>query len=242
MPIDTIETEAFERLGARPSLRDEVVRTLQAAVISGALRPGVTYSAPQIAQQLGVSATPVREAMLDLAKEGLIVTHRNRGFRVVELSERELDELTELRLMLEVPAVRTITARGIDSDVLAQLRDVAVDAEQAAQRGDYLTHNRLDLEFHVLLLAQAGNANLVTLVTSLRTRSRLYGAAELAARDELEPMLREHHALLDCIERGDLDGATEVMTDHIRHVRREWASRPEATSLAADQAMIAGRS
>jgi DNA-binding GntR family transcriptional regulator len=214
----------LDAIGTRPSLRDEVLRTLQAAVISGEMRPGITYSAPQLAQQLGVSATPVREAMLDLVKEGLIHTVRNKGFRVVELSERELDELTELRLLLEVSAVRTIAQRGIEPSVMRVLRNLAEQIVAAGARREFVMHNKVDLEFHALLLAQAGNQNLVSLVTSLRLRSRIYGASALADRDELLPTLREHLDLLDLIERGDADAAAVLMARHIDHVRHEWAS------------------
>lgn len=223
--MSTIGGDAqLEAIGARPSLRDEVLRTLQAAVISGEMRPGVTYSAPQLAQQLGVSATPVREAMLDLVKEGLILTVRNKGFRVVELSEKELDELTELRLLLEVSAVRTIAERGLDPQVMAALRELADQIVAAGARREFVIHNKLDLDFHSLLLSQAGNRNLVTLVTSLRIRSRIYGASALADRDELLPTLREHTELLDLIDQGDADGAAALMARHIDHVRHEWAS------------------
>lgn len=218
------DTSQLEAIGARPSLRDEVLRTLQAAVISGEMRPGITYSAPQLAQQLGVSATPVREAMLDLVKEGLILTVRNKGFRVVELSERELDELTELRLLLEVTAVRSIAERGVEPRVMVELRRLAEGIVAAGARREFVKYNMHDLEFHSLLLSQAGNRSLVALVTSLRIRSRIYGARELADRDELLPTLREHVELLDLIEAGDAEGAADLMSRHIDHVRHEWAS------------------
>lgn len=214
----------LEAISTRPSLRDEVLRTLQAAVISGEMRPGITYSAPQLAQQLGVSATPVREAMLDLVKEGLILTVRNKGFRVIELSEQELDELTELRLLIEVSAVRRIAEQGVEAEVMRELRRLAQSIVAAGGRREYVVYNKLDLEFHSLLLSQTGNRSLVALVTSLRIRSRIYGVRELAERDELLPTLREHLELLDLIEAGDADGAADLMARHIDHVRHEWAS------------------
>ena len=101
---------SLQAAGARRSLRDEAIQTLQAAIIAGELRPGSVYSAPTLAVRLGMSATPVREAMLHLVEEGLVQTVRNKGFRVIELAEAELDELTELRLLIEVPSVARIVA------------------------------------------------------------------------------------------------------------------------------------
>ena len=85
------------------SLREQVTRALEAAVIAGELQPGVIYSAPTLAERFGVSATPVREAMLDLVSEGMMEPVRNRGFRVLEVSESDLDQISQIRLLIEVP-------------------------------------------------------------------------------------------------------------------------------------------
>jgi len=148
---------ALPALGARRNLREEITQTLRAAVISGELRPGVVYSAPSLATQFGVSPTPVREAMLDLAGEGLVDTVRNKGFRVTELSEKDLDELSELRALIEVPTVRRIAEAGVPEAVLAELRPLATEIEEAAARGDLIAHVAADMEFHLKLLSLAGN-------------------------------------------------------------------------------------
>jgi len=88
-------------LDERPSARSRIIHALRAALVAGQMQPGEVYSAPALAARFGVSATPVREAMLELVKEGLVRTVPNKGFRVSELSDRELDEITEIRLLLE---------------------------------------------------------------------------------------------------------------------------------------------
>ena len=103
--------DGLPSLRGRRSLREEITTLLRAAVMAGELEPGVVYSAPRLAEQFGVSATPVREAMLDLDKEGLVEIVRNRGFRVTRLTATELDDITQIRAMLEVPAVRAIAER-----------------------------------------------------------------------------------------------------------------------------------
>src|ERR1700753_714884 len=97
-------------VGHRTSLREQVTEALRAALVSGALRAGVVYSAPGLAERFGVSATPVREAMLDLVKAGLVEAVPNKGFRVTELTERDLDEYTAIRAMLEPPTVAAVAA------------------------------------------------------------------------------------------------------------------------------------
>jgi DNA-binding GntR family transcriptional regulator len=214
---------ALPALGTRRNLREEIRQTLRAAVISGELRPGVVYSAPSLAAQFGVSPTPVREAMLDLANEGLVDTLRNKGFRVTELSGKDLDELSELRALIEVPTVRRLAEAGVAPDVLAGLRPLATEIEAAAARGDLIAHVTADLEFHLRLLALAGNRQLVETVRSLRARSRIYGLRSLAERDALVPSAREHAELLDLLAAGDADGAEALMRRHIGHVRTIWA-------------------
>jgi DNA-binding GntR family transcriptional regulator len=210
-------------LGARRSLREEITRTLRAAVISGELRPGVVYSAPNLAGQFGVSATPVREAMLDLANEGLVEIVRNKGFRVTELSEKDLDELSELRALIEVPTVRRIASAGVPESALDELRGLAAEIEAAAARGDLIAHVTADMEFHLTLLSLAGNRHLVETVRSLRARSRIYGLRSLADRGALVPSAHEHAELLDLLAAGSVDAAEELMRAHTGHVRGIWA-------------------
>jgi DNA-binding GntR family transcriptional regulator len=221
--VDDHPGPALPSVAVRRNLREEITQTLRAAVISGELRPGMVYSAPSLAAQFGVSATPVREAMLDLAKEGLIDVVRNKGFRVTELSEKDLDDLCQLRALIEVPTVRRIAGTRADPAVIERLRELAAGIEDAAHRHDLITHVTLDMEFHLGLLALAGNPHLVETVRSLRARSRIYGLRSLAERDELVPSSREHAELLDLIAAGDAAGAEQLMDRHIRHVRGIWA-------------------
>src|SRR5919112_1678896 len=120
-------------VGERQSLREQVAHALRAALITGEMRSGVVYSAPVLAAQFGVSATPVREAMLDLAKEGLVEAVRNKGFRVTELSDRDLDELTEIRQLIEVPTVARL-ADSSRAEEFERLRPIAEEIVSASER------------------------------------------------------------------------------------------------------------
>src|ERR1700734_3111584 len=118
----------------RSSVRDQVTNALRAALISGQMRPGEVYSAPALAAQFGVSATPVREAMLDLVKEGFVEVVPNKGFRVTELSEGELDELTEIRRLIEVPTTVAVIDRATADDIESlgrTAREITAAADEA---------------------------------------------------------------------------------------------------------------
>ncbi|WP_199489145.1 GntR family transcriptional regulator [Micromonospora craniellae] len=220
---DSLELPA---LGARPSVRGQVAHALRAALVSGQMRPGEVYSAPTLAAQLGVSATPVREAMLDLVKEGLVETVRNKGFRVTELSEKELDNLTEIRQLIEVPT--TVKVIGVaTAEDLARLRPLAQRIVDVATEKDLIAYIEHDRQFHLELLSLMGNSHLVSLVGELRAKSRLFGLTRLAETGELVPSAREHIELLDLIEAGDRVGLERLMRAHIGHVRGRWAGRAE---------------
>ena len=216
-------TAGLPSLRGRRSLREEITALLRAAVMAGELEPGIVYSAPSLADQFGVSATPVREAMLDLSKEGLVEIVRNKGFRVTQPSAQDLDDITQLRAFLEVPAVRAIAEAGVSADDVARLRPLAAEIEAAARRRDFVAHVAVDLEFHLSLLALGGNPRLVELVRSLRMQSRLYGLRSDGDLDPLFASWHEHAELLDRIEARDEDGAEALMRRHIGHVRGIWA-------------------
>ena len=224
------DTLALPQFASRPNLRQEIALALRGALITGEMRPGVLYSAPVLAEKFGVSATPVREAMLDLANEGLVTIVRNKGFRVKELTDRDLDEITSLRALIEVPTVAEV-ARGINEPTRAaveDLRPLAKEVERLAETGDLIRYVEVDRRFHLSLLALAGNRHLVEVVANLRARSRLYGLQDLAARGELVRSAAEHEQIVDLVVAGDVAGAADLMRRHIGHVRGTWAGYHEA--------------
>ena len=213
---------ALTPLGGRRRYRDQVADALRAALIAGELEPGEVYSAPGLAARFGVSATPVREAMLDLVREGLVDTVPNKGFRVTEVSERQLDEYTQIRELIEIPVLVGLVGKA-DRERLEALRPLAKTIVTAAAQGDLIGYLEADRRFHLALLALAGNEHLVSVVDDLRKRSRLFGLQELAAAGKLESSGQEHLELLDALIAGDAEAVRACMTHHLSHVRTLWA-------------------
>ncbi|MEU5719240.1 GntR family transcriptional regulator [Streptomyces sp. NPDC020403] len=217
-----------QAISVQTHLRDQVATALRSALIAGELRPGVVYSAPTLAAQFGVSATPVREAMLDLTREGLVEAVRNKGFRITEMTDQDLDEFTEIRTLIEVPTVGRVTAVA-SVDQLEALRPLAQQIVTAAQEHDLLKYVETDHRFHLELLALAGNHHLVEVVGDLRKRSRLFGLGSLNETGRLVASAQEHVELLDLIAGGRAQEAEDCMRRHLSHVRTLWADgRAEA--------------
>lgn len=213
-------------LARSESLRDGALRILRNAIVSGEIRTGELYSATALARQLGISASPVREAMLTLVNDGILEAVRNRGFRIVPLDDRDLDEIVDLRVMLEVPAVRRLADADI-TDSLPRLHQLATSIEDAGARGDIDGFLAADREFHLSLLSLTQNGRLVELVARLRDQTRLYGLNALADRGLLDATAAEHHRILDALRDGDGTAVERLMTDHLAHIKREWAVGPE---------------
>ncbi len=208
------------------SLREQVSRALQAALVAGELRAGEIYSAPSLAEEFGVSATPVREAMLDLVKDGFVEVVRNKGFRVLEVSEADLDQISQIRLLLEVPT--TVRAAAVlTAENFEHLAEVAGEITSSASCGDIISYLDADRRFHLELIASAGNPRLVDLVDRLRRQTRLSGLANLARTGRLVASADEHHQILAALRAGDADAATRLMNAHIAHTRGLWAGRDE---------------
>jgi DNA-binding GntR family transcriptional regulator len=208
------------------SLRQQAAEVIRASILAGELRAGEIHSATVIAQRLGVSPTPVREAMLDLANGGLVEPVRNRGFRVLTPDEGDLDEISALRLMLEPAAMRLVIEKATD-DELAEMESVVTTIEERAEVADVAGFLVADRTFHLGLLELLGNRRLVRLVAQLRDQTRLVGIAELAREGNLTASAREHRDILSALRSRDAVAAEELMRKHLVHTRGIWAGRSE---------------
>jgi DNA-binding GntR family transcriptional regulator len=199
----------------RTSVRGQVLDALRTALVDGDLVPGEVYSAPALGDGLGVSATPVREAMQQLAREGAVEVVPNRGFRVTERSARELAELAEVRALIEVPVVLRL-ARTVPVARWAELRPFADATAVAAAGGDRAHYAETDRAFHRAMLALGGNEQLVRVADDLHRRSQwpLPGGGPLSRRADLVADAAEHMALLAALEAQDLAVVQALVREH----------------------------
>jgi DNA-binding GntR family transcriptional regulator len=212
-----------DRLLRGDSLRDRALDVLRQAVVSGQIRSGELYSAAALARELGVSLSPVREAMLTLVNEGIMEPVRNRGFRVVPLTEHDLEEIVRLRELLEVPAVRHLADVDLTAELPA-LREQAAAIERAAEQGDVTLFLSADREFHLALLQLTGNRRLAEIVANLRDQTRLYGLYDLAGEGMLTSSAAEHRQILHALAQRDGAEAARLMQHHLSHITAEWSS------------------
>lgn len=208
-------------IDSQATLRERFASEIRAAIIAGHMAPGEIYSAPVIAARYEVSVTPVREALLDLVKEGLLAPIRNKGFRVIEPSEKDLDEIAQVRDLLEPAAVAQV-ARTATVEQLTQLRELAAEIAKYAKEGSIEEYLQADRRFHLAVLEATGNSRLVEIVARLRGQARLFGLDRIAQSGQLETSSRDHNLLLAAIESRDPAKAEEIMRAHLGHVRTDW--------------------
>ncbi|MFF4210438.1 GntR family transcriptional regulator [Streptomyces sp. NPDC001796] len=199
----------------RASVRGQILDALRTALVRGELTPGEVYSAPALAERFGVSATPVREAMQQLALEGAVEVVLNRGFRVVVRGPRELAELAEIRALIEIPVMLRL-ARTVPAERWAELRPLAEATVCAASSGCRATYAESDRAFHRAVLALAGNEQLLRIADDLHRRAQwpLVGAPSSRGRADLLADAAEHTALLDALAAQDLTVVQSLVREH----------------------------
>jgi DNA-binding GntR family transcriptional regulator len=211
---------ALETLaGDRSTLTTRALEALRAAIVEGRLEAGERYSVAQLAERFGVSRTPVREALLVLERQGVVRFERNRGVRVLETTAHDLEEVFELRLLLEVPATRR-ACELLDDDDLAALDHELGAMSALASEGDEGAFMAHDKAFHEVILRASGNRRLTTIVSQLRDHVRFRGASTVGRSRDLEAILSEHVAILDALRARDARAAADAMRAHLLETGR----------------------
>lgn len=209
------------------SLKNRAYEHIRSELMAGRLRPGERLSNRGMAEEIGVSVIPVREAMAQLVSEGLLEHRPKVGTFVIEPSRQELAELCELREALETYAVRKAATRIGDED-LAELKrhaeEMAAVVDELSTQGT--SHwsadqadrwNLADAGFHMTLLRAAGNRRALRTVADLRLMTLIFGHQDAARRVErVVHACREHQDILGAVERHDADAARDMMEKHLR--------------------------
>ncbi|MCJ2126917.1 GntR family transcriptional regulator [Methylobacterium sp. J-077] len=200
-------------LATEENLRERVERQLRLDILAGTIEPGTVFSVPSLSRSLGISTTPVREALLQLAADDLLQPIRNRGFRVVDPTLDELRNLFEVRVQLEAQAfAKVVRAGAVDVDDLMNWADEIARAVRDRDVPAYLVADR---SFHEALLSRAGNPILTGIVMKLRDKMRLYGIRSKAGRTRQDASVAEHYRIVDLVTGRVKDDAMTLMTDHI---------------------------
>jgi DNA-binding GntR family transcriptional regulator len=195
------------------SARDSYLEQLRMKIVSGQIGPDELLTVPTLAKAWGMSTTPVREILLELANDGLIEARRNRGFQVKRPTVTDLKELFALRAQLECYALSCIIS--VSEQDVAGLMEKARAIEQAVDDKDTLRYLETDRAYHRHLVSLAGNQRLVKMVMNLRDNMRLYGIESKAGLRRQKLSVPQHYQLVELLAASKQDEAIALMRGHV---------------------------
>ena len=195
-------------------LRDVVFENLRTAILEGNLKAGQRLMEVQLAEQLGVSRTPIREAIRKLELEGLVVMLPRKGAYVANMSFKDLIDVLEIRATLEGLAASLAAERRNDEDVI-KLEKVAKEFEEGVRNADIEVVLKKDVEFHENIFLMANNKKLYHLITSLWEQVHRFRVMYVSNNEASLSLVDEHKRILDAIKNGDCELAKKYATQHI---------------------------
>lgn len=195
-------------------LRDVVFNTLRQGILTGELKPGERLMEIHLANKLGVSRTPIREAIRKLELEGLVTMIPRRGAEVAQITEKSLKDVMEVRRALDALSVELACDR-INDEELAALGKACESFEKAVSTGDPKKIAQADVEFHNIIVKAAGNTRLVQLINNLSEQMYRYRFEYIKDVSTHEQLIAEHRILFDCIRNKDKTTAAKTAKLHI---------------------------
>lgn len=196
------------------TLEEKVYNILEDQILSQKLRAGDSVTEMKLSKELGVSRTPVREALQRLDREGLIKLRPNKGAVVVGISERDLIDIYKIRTRLEGLAAR-IAAENADETLIRQLSDNIELTEFYMSKGNIEKLKDLDSDFHDIIYSYCQSRILGKTLSELHRYIVCYRKLSLSVKGRLERSLAEHREIVEAIKKGDADGADSLMSAHV---------------------------
>ena len=222
------------RLEGYQPLRDMVFDVLMSAIMQGQLSPGERLLEVQLADEMGVSRTPVREAIRRLELEGFVVIVPRKGAYVAGLSINDVEEVYEIRTVLETLAVRLAAQRMQPADY-AQLDELAEKMCATWQEGNVDNWVSLDASFHELLYKFSRNERLVSMMSNIMEQLSRYRIISLANVEVRHNSLSEHQDLIEALKRHDSEAAAAAVEKHIENTKQSLVNMLNEKFAAAEK-------
>ncbi len=195
-------------------LRDVVFHTLRQSILTGELKPGERLMEIHLADKLGVSRTPIREAIRKLELEGLVTMIPRRGAEVAQITEKSLKDVLEVRRALDALAVELACDR-IGREKLEELKEALDNFEAETRKGDANQVARADVKFHDIILEAAGNDKLVQMISNLSQQMYRYRLEYVKDESHYGQLIREHRQIYEAIRGRDKESGAAAMKVHI---------------------------
>ncbi len=211
-----MENYMESNLDAYLPLRDVVFKTLRQAILTGELKPGERLMEIHLADKLGVSRTPIREAMRQLELEGLVVMMPRRGAQVAHITEKSMSDVLEVRLALDELAVQLACERITDEEIQA-LSDACTAFEVAVDSADIRNITDADIRFHDIIFGASRNDRLIQMVNNIAEQMYRYRFEYIKDDSGWQSLITEHRMIMDAISMRDEELARRAIHVHIKN-------------------------
>ncbi len=195
-------------------LRDVVFNTLRQAILRGELKPGERLMEIQLANKLGVSRTPIREAIRKLELEGLVLMIPRKGAEVADITEKSLKDVLEVRRALEELSVK-LTCDRITKEEIKELEQAAENFRKTMKNKDITEIAEADVRFHDVIYTATKNQKLIQLLNNLHEQMYRYRIEYLKDEEVYPKLLKEHKEIIERINRGEKEEAARIVCEHI---------------------------
>ena len=197
-------------------LRDVVFNTLREAILKGELKPGERLMELQLAAKLGVSRTPIREAIRMLEQEGLAVTIPRKGAEVAKMTEKDMEDVLQVREALDMLAA-SIACELITEEALSELVQAMEDFEKSIETKEVKKIAEMDERFHDIIYQATGNPKLVNILNNLREQMYRYRVEYLKDESHYPLLLEEHREIVDAFGKKDKEKVSACMSKHVEN-------------------------
>ena len=195
-------------------LRDVVFNTLRQEILTGKLKPGERLREIQLADKMGVSRTPIREAIRMLELEGLVKMLPRKGAEVAQITEKDLNDVIEVRTALEQLAIE-LACKKITSEEIFKLKANVIEFKNAVESTDVSTLAKIDVGFHDIIFNATDNKRLIQLLNNLREQMYRYRLEYLKDSAVHSMLIEEHKEIIKNLEEGDVVSAKNNIAEHI---------------------------
>jgi DNA-binding GntR family transcriptional regulator len=209
-------TDAARQFRRPPTAQEAVLAELRRSILEGELVPGAQILQDRIAEQLGVSRVPVREALKMLEGEGQVSYAPHRGYFVTELDAAELMEVYRIREILEAEAVTGALPHLTDDDY-ERMQEAIADMEAAEENGDIVALTSANRRFHFALIEPCGQTRLIRIIRQLWDSTDPYRSVYFGHERHRKTVRQEHRAILKAVRQRDAEALVHELTEHRRH-------------------------
>ena len=198
------------------SLKEKAYDILKELILTGRLEQGKLHNEKRLAEVLGVSRTPVREALLELSREGMVSFVPSKGVKVRKITTKQVKEVFELRRIIEGYIIKSITKQLSPTD-LKKIEKILGKQDKSASKDEEVTFIEMDKEFHLFMASKMGNEQIETILQNLRDQIHLMGIRAIKDKSRSQQVLKEHQRIFSALKKKDAKRSHDELMRHLKN-------------------------